>query len=158
MEKRTVLFVCTGNCCRSQMAEAICRHVADRRFVAHSCGAVPAGFVHPLALATLEAMGISSDGLESESWDVYLDAEIDVVITVCDAAAAVCPVFSGGGCKVHWPLPDPAFMEGSPEERLEFCMRVAQRIKLKIERMAVLDFDALSAEELRCELDKLADL
>ena len=95
MKKRTLLFVCTGNCCRSQMAEAIARHVAGDQFDIHSCGAVPAGFVHPIALETLKVMGISAEGLESKSWDVYLDKDIDIAISVCEQAAASCPVFPG---------------------------------------------------------------
>ena len=158
MTKRTVLFVCTGNCCRSQMAEAICRHVAGDRFDVYSCGAAPAGFVHPLAMATLEAMNVSTEGLESKSWDEFLERDIDVTIAVCEAAGVVCPVFPGGGVKVDWPLPDPSFLPGTEEERFEYCLRVAGRLKLKIERMAALDLGALTSDQLKYELELLQDL
>ncbi|MCB9850680.1 MAG: arsenate reductase ArsC [Phycisphaerales bacterium] len=158
MTKRTVLFVCTGNACRSQMAEAICRHVAGGKFDVHSCGSHPAGYIHPLALATMAAMGISTEGQESKSWEPFLNRDIDVVVTVCDAADAVCPAFPGGGVKVHWPMPDPSFLPGTDDERHEFCYRVAERLRLKIERMAALDFDALSRDELKAQLDLLTDL
>ena len=158
MRKHVLLFVCTGNCCRSQMAEAIARHVAGRQFDVHSCGAAPAGFVHPLALAALDALGVSAEGLESKSWDVYLDKPIDIAISVCEDAAAICPVFPGDGVKVAWPMPDPSFTPGTDEERLEFAIRVASRLKLKIERLAALDLHSIGPDELRKELDHLSDI
>ncbi len=140
------------------MAEAICRHLAGDRFEVLSCGSNPAGYIHPLAVATMEAMGVSLEGQSSKSWDAFLTREIGVVVTVCDAADAVCPAFPGGGVKVHWPMPDPSFLPGTERERLEFCYRVAQRLELKISRMVALDFDGLSADELRRELESLSDL
>jgi arsenate reductase len=155
---RTVLFVCTGNACRSQMAEAICRHVAAERFDAHSCGSHPAGYIHPLALEAMRIMGIATEGQSSKSWDVYLDRDLDVVVTVCAEADPLCPVFPGGGVKTHWPMPDPSFMPGSEDERMEFALRVAERLRLKIERMAAIDFANLSRAQLQVELDALRDL
>jgi len=140
------------------MAEAICRHVAGDRLEVHSCGSMPAGYIHPLATATMAAMGISMVGQESKSWEGYLRRPIDVVVTVCAEADGLCPVFPGGGVKVHWPMPDPSFMPGTEAERLEFCRRVAERLRLKIERMAALDVGGLPRAELRAELEKLRDL
>ncbi len=158
MTKPKVLFVCTGNCCRSQMAEAIGRSVAGDQFEFLSCGSHPAGFVHPLSLMTLESMGIPTETLESKSWDAYLDQDIAIAITVCASAAQACPVFPGGGVKVHWPLEDPSQYPGDDEEQLDFCKRIAARIKLKIERMAALCSDDAPIEALQPELVKLADL
>ncbi len=156
--KMSLLFICTGNCCRSQMAEAIARQVAGDRFEVFSCGSDPAGFVHPLSLGALETMGIDTSGLESKSWDVFLNRNIDIAITVCDSANQTCPVFPGGGFKAHWPLPDPSFMDGTYEEREEFALRIAERIKLKVQRLAALDFKGTKRKNLQHELDLLADL
>lgn len=158
MRRPSVLFVCTGNACRSQMAEAICRHLAGDRIDVHSCGSHPAGYIHPLAVATLERMGISLAGQHSKSWDEYLHRDFDVVVTVCESADALCPVFPGGGVKVHWPMPDPSFMPGSEDERLDFCHRVAQRLELKIGRMIPPVVQGVAGEKLRSELEKLTDL
>lgn len=156
--KRRILFVCTGNACRSQMAEAICRHVAGDRFEALSCGSNPAGFVHPLALATLETMRISTEGLESKSWSLFANQPIDVAITVCAEADLTCPVFPGGGVKVSWPMPDPSFLPAPDEERREFALRVAERLRLKLMHMAHLHFDHLGPDQLREALEQLRDL
>ncbi len=153
-----VLFICTGNCCRSQMAEAIGRSVAGNQFEFLSCGSDPAGFVHPLSLMTLESMGIPTDDLESKSWDEFLEQDIAIAITVCDSAAQACPVFPGGGVKVHWPLPDPSQYPGDEAEQLEFCKRIAGRIKLKIERMAALCSSSNEPIFFQDELSRLADL
>jgi arsenate reductase len=157
IDQKTVLFLCTGNACRSQMAEAMLRHVGGDRFTAHSAGSAPAGFVHPLALAALDQLGISNDSLESKGWDQFRDTRIDVAITLCDSAAQQpCPTFPGRGIRAHWPLPDPSFYPGSPDEQFEFCMVVARRLLLKIECLATLDFDRLSPADLQRELDALA--
>jgi arsenate reductase len=140
------------------MAEAIGRSVAGDQFEFLSCGSDPAGFVHPLSLMTLESMGIPTAELESKSWDEYLEQDIAIAITVCDAAAQTCPVFPGGGVKVHWPLPDPSQIPGDEEEQLEFCKRIAGRIKLKIERMAALFSSRNESHSLQDELAELADL
>ena len=158
MTKPKVLFVCTGNCCRSQMAEAIGRSVAGDKFEFLSCGSNPAGFVHPLSLMTLESMGIPTDDLESKSWDQFLEQDIAIAITVCDSAAQTCPVFPGGGVKVHWPLPDPSQFPGDDEEQLEFCKRIAGRIQLKIQRMAAIDRTGLSREKLDAQISQIQDL
>jgi hypothetical protein len=79
-------------------------------------------------------------------------------VTVCAEADPLCPVFPGGGVKTHWPMPDPSFMPGSEDERMEFALRVAERLRLKIERMAAIDFANLSRAQLQVELDALRDL
>ncbi|GJM25725.1 MAG: low molecular weight phosphatase [Phycisphaerae bacterium] len=140
------------------MAEAIGRSVAGDQFEFLSCGSNPAGFVHPLSLDTLKSMDIPTGDLESKSWDKFLEQDIAIAITVCDSAAQTCPVFPGGGVKVHWPLPDPSQYPGDEEEQLEFCKRIAARIQLKIERMAAIDRASLSTEELTTQLAQLRDL
>ncbi|MCB9866736.1 MAG: arsenate reductase ArsC [Phycisphaerales bacterium] len=140
------------------MAEALCRRIAGDRLEVHSCGSTPAGYIHPLAVDTMAAMGVPMEGQSSKSWDAYLARDIDVAVTVCDSADAMCPVFPGGGVKVHWPMPDPSFLPGTEEERHEFCHRVAQRLELKITRMVDLILQGLPQAQLKAELDKLTDL
>ena len=107
MTKRKVLFLCTGNSCRSQMAEAIVNARLGDRWQAVSAGTVPAGYVHPKALAALQEIGIAHEG-RSKSADEFRDVAFDAVITVCDSAAEECPVWLGQGRRLHHSFPDPA--------------------------------------------------
>ena len=158
MTKVSVLFLCTGNCCRSQMAEALFRHYANDGFEVSSAGSHPAGFVHELALGAMEAMGLNCDGQWSKSWDELAGSEFEVVITLCDAAAGqTCPYWSGAPIRVHWPLTDPAMHYGSEEECRELAMRVADRLRLKIQRLIQLDWSG-DREALIFELTHLGDL
>lgn len=144
---KRVLFVCTGNSCRSQMAEAILRHLGGERFAAHSAGSKPAGFVHPLAVEAMARMNIPMEGAVSKSWDEFVDQPMDLVVTVCDnAAGEVCPVWPGSPHVVHWSLPDPAYYPGTRAERIEFALRVAQRLTTKIQGMIELDWSMDGAE------------
>ena len=107
MSKRHVLFLCTGNSCRSQMAEAIVNARLGERWQAVSAGTRPAGFVHPKALAALEEIGIRHAG-RSKSMDEFRGQDFDLVVTVCDSAAEECPVWLGKGKRLHHSFPDPA--------------------------------------------------
>lgn len=102
-----VLFLCTGNSARSQMAEAILNHTAGGRAVAASAGTNPAAAVNPLALQTLRAHGIAWSGRGPQSVEALVAADWDVVVTVCDHARESCPVFPGHPRTLHWGLPDP---------------------------------------------------
>jgi arsenate reductase len=156
--KPRVLFLCTGNSCRSQIAEAILRQLGGERFEACSAGSQPAGFIHSLAVRTLEQMGIPLDpDARSKSWLEFADDPPDVVITVCDAAAAeVCPLWPDAPLTVHWPLPDPVCIFGSDPERLDFAKSVAAQLKGRIERLLGLAWDRLSPDALRRELESIA--
>ncbi len=112
---KRVLFLCTGNSCRSQMAEALVNHDLGQSWTAFSAGARPAGFVHPLALQVLSEIGIEHHG-RSKSVDEWRRQEFDLVITVCDDAAEECPLWLGQGRRVHIGFPDPALATGTPEE------------------------------------------
>jgi arsenate reductase len=105
--KRKVLFLCTGNSCRSQMAEAIVNARLGEKWQAVSAGTKPAGYVHPKALAALEEIGIQHTG-RSKGADEFRDAAFDLIVTVCDSAAEECPVWLGRGKRVHRGFPDPA--------------------------------------------------
>lgn len=152
-----VLFLCTGNCCRSQMAEALLRHVGGDRFEAVSAGSHPAGYVHPLARTAMERLGVSVEGQDSKSWDVFADTAVDLVITLCDAAAAEpCPVWPGAPMTVHWPHPDPVALPGTDADRAVFADEVAARLKSKLERLVALDFAATPRDELLAAIRNIA--
>lgn len=105
-----ILVLCTGNSCRSIMAEALFNHFGKGRFHAVSAGSWPTGFVHPMSLETLSRHGIlMPENPESKSWDIFAGKSFDLVVTVCDQAAGEsCPIFFGSPEKLHWSIPDPA--------------------------------------------------
>ena len=112
-----VLVLCTGNSCRSVMAEALFNHLGQGHIEAVSAGSNPAGYVHPKSIETLERHGIDAGEPRSKSWDEFAGQNFDLVVTVCDAAAAEsCPVFLGPVKKLHWSTPDPAKATGSDSE------------------------------------------
>ena len=114
---KRVLVLCTGNSCRSVMAEALINRLGEGRYRASSAGSRPAGYVHPKAIETLRRHGMDPGKPVSESWDAYADEAFDYVITVCDSAAAeTCPAFPGGYRKLHWSTLDPAKAEGTEAE------------------------------------------
>ncbi len=120
MEKQKVLFLCTGNSCRSQMAEALVNTQMGEDWQAFSAGTRPAGYVHPLALAALAEIGIAHQG-RSKLADEYRNVDFDLVVTVCDSAAEDCPVWLGLERRVHHSFPDPAKATGTEAEiMLEF--------------------------------------
>jgi len=151
-----VLFICTANCCRSQIAEAILRHLDPVNFLALSAGSHPAGYVHPLAIAAAEAIDMPIENQHSKSWTEYADQPIDIVITVCDAAAAeVCPVWSGPAVVAHWPLADPVACPGTQAERVAAATNTAQLIKAKLERLVALDIPSLAPNVLVQQLNAI---
>ena len=115
-----VLFLCTGNSARSIMAEAILKRKGLPNFIAYSAGSHPSGFVRPEALKQLEAARLPTEGLRSKSWEEFSQPgapKLDFVFTVCDnAAKEVCPIWPGQPMTAHWGVPDPAAVEGSPDE------------------------------------------
>lgn len=114
---QSVLVVCTGNSCRSVMAEALINALGEGRYVARSAGSKPAGYVHPKSIATLMRHGIAAGEPRSKSWDEFEGEHFDLVITVCDQAAnESCPAFIGEHKKLHWSTPDPAKVQGSERE------------------------------------------
>jgi len=114
-KKCTVLFLCTGNSCRSQMAEAIVNHLFNATWQAVSAGTEPAGYTHPKAVQVLAEIGIEHDGASKHA-DVFRQMPLDLVVTVCDDAAENCPVWLGRGKRFHLGFPDPVKAVGSDEE------------------------------------------
>lgn len=114
---RRVLVLCTGNSCRSVMAEALFNHLGKGDIEAVSAGSNPAGYVHQKSIETLKRHGINPGSPRSKSWDEFAGQSFDLVVTVCDAAAAEsCPVFLGVAKKLHWSTPDPAKAIGTDAE------------------------------------------
>lgn len=124
-----VLFLCTGNSCRSQMAEAIINARLGSEWQAFSAGTRPAGYVHPRALEALSEIGIQHTG-SSKRADEYRDMDFDLVVTVCDSAAEECPVWLGKGKRTHHSFPDPAHAEGTDAE----IMNVFRTVRDDIEK------------------------
>lgn len=130
-ERRKVLFLCTGNSCRSQMAEAIVNARLGKEWEACSAGTKPAGYVHPMAINVLSEIGIRHEG-RSKLADEFREVDFDLVVTVCDDAAENCPFWLGKGKKVHLGFPDPAKVVGSEEEVLAVFRRVRDDIALQM--------------------------
>ena len=127
--KRKALFLCTGNSCRSQMAEAIINARLGDTWQAVSAGTKPAGYVHPKALMALSEIGIQHTG-SSKRVDEFKGVDFDLVVTVCNSAAEECPVWLGKGKRAHHSFPDPAKAEGTEEE----VMNVFRAVRDDIEK------------------------
>ena len=116
-DSQKILFLCTGNSCRSVMAEALTKHLGRGRYEASSAGSSPKGYVHPKTIETLNRHGIDPGTPHSKSWDEFANQPFDMVISVCDQAAGEsCPLFSGKPKKLHWSIPDPAKATGTDSE------------------------------------------
>ena len=130
--KLRVLFLCTGNSCRSQMAEGLLRNLADDRYEALSAGSKPAGFVHRKAIAAMRNIGIDLSLLRSKSIDEFLTPGgplPDLIISVCSAAEQDCPTFPGSVQRLHWPFDDPAGATGTDQQQLAEFERVRDEIR-----------------------------
>jgi arsenate reductase len=136
MTKRKVLFLCTSNSCRSQLAEAIVNARLGDEWEAVSAGTKPAGYVHPKALAALAEIGIQHTG-RSKLADEFRGQDFDLVVTVCDTAAEECPVWLGKGRKLHHSFPDPAKAEGSDEQVMAAFRAVRDDIAREIPALLV---------------------
>ena len=143
---KTVVFLCTGNSCRSQMAEGLVNHYLGDEWQAYSAGTDPAGYVHPLAVRAMSELGIDISRQRSKSADELQGTQFDMVTTVCDDAAENCPVWLGGGHKVHVGFEDPARATGSEEERLETFLRIRDDLRQGV--LAYLE-QVESGEEVR---------
>jgi arsenate reductase len=137
--RKRVLFLCTGNSCRSQMAEAIVNARAGEQWQAFSAGTRPAGFVHPAAIRALAEIGIDASFARSKPADEFRNQPFDLVVTVCDQAAEDCPVWLGIGKRVHLGFPDPARVQGKEEQIMAAFRSVRDAIQREI--LALLDME-----------------
>jgi len=134
--KPLVLILCTGNSCRSHMAEGILRHAAGDLLEVASAGSKPAGYVHPKAIHALAEIGIDISSNHSKHMNEFLDRSVTTVITVCGNADQACPMYPGQVNRYHWGFDDPAHATGTEEEILKEFRRVRDQIKLVFEAYA----------------------
>jgi len=147
-----VLFLCTGNSCRSILGEATFNHLAPRGWHAMSAGSKPTGKVHPRSLALLEREGIAIDGYHSKSWDA-LPATPDIVITVCSSAAGeTCPAYLGPVLRTHWGVDDPAHATGTDLEIDAAFMAAYRTLRRRIEAFIALPLQDLQQDRARLKL------
>lgn len=132
---KRVLFLCTGNSCRSQMAEGWLRYLGGEKFEAFSAGTRPVA-VNPLAVEAMGEKGVDISGQRSKSVNEFRDAVFDYVITVCGNAEAECPVFPGVAERLHWPFDDPASVAGTHDERMQVFRRVRDEIAARVSDLA----------------------
>ena len=134
--KPKVLILCTGNSCRSHMGEGILRAAVGDLFEVHSAGSNPAGYVHPIAITVMKEIDIDISEHQSKPLEPFLESEIDAVITVCDNANEVCPVFPGKVSRYHWGFEDPAHATGTEEEVFKAFRSIRDQILLVFQAFA----------------------
>jgi len=155
-----VLFLCTGNSCRSILGEATFNHLAPPGWRAMSAGSKPTGQVHPRSLALLAREGISTEGYYSKSWN-DLPVTPDIVLSVCgNAANETCPAYLGSVLRSHWGVEDPAHVTGSEEEIDAAFMTAYHILRHRIEQFLALPLNELQhdRERLKAELDRISTL
>lgn len=133
--KKRILFLCTGNAARSQMAEGLARAFYGDVVDVVSAGSHPAGWVHPLAIKALAAIGIDASGQTSKSASEFLDQPFDAVITVCDSAAKDCPLWPGAKRIEHWPIVDPSWGDDDPATRYDRFVATRDELARRIEEL-----------------------
>lgn len=155
-----ILFLCTGNSCRSILAEATFNHLAPEGWHAMSAGSHPSGYVHPRSLTLLAREGIATKGYHSKSWD-KLPHTPDVVVTVCaNAAGETCPAYLGPVLRSHWGVADPAHASGTDAEIDAVFLTVFRILRARIEAFLALPLNDLKQDpqQLKAELDRLGIL
>jgi arsenate reductase len=156
-----VLFLCTGNSARSIMAEAILKHKGRGAFAAYSAGSHPSGAVRPEALHQIEAAGLPTEELRSKSWDEFAApdaAPIDFIFTVCDNAAnEVCPIWPGHPMTAHWGIPDPAAVQGTPDEIARAFRDAFSILDRRIGLFLALPLSTLESMAIQRELDSIGN-
>jgi arsenate reductase len=146
MTKPTILILCTGNSCRSHLAEGILRNALGPHFTVASAGSKPAGFVHPLAIQALAEINIDISSHHSKHLNEFLNDNVETVITVCGNADQACPIFPGQLNRHHWGFDDPAHATGSEAEQFLVFQRVRDEIRRVFEAYAAGRLDQLKAD------------
>ncbi|MDR3448963.1 MAG: arsenate reductase ArsC [Alphaproteobacteria bacterium] len=155
---KSILILCTGNSCRSIMAEGLLNHYGKDRFMAFSAGSHPSGTVHPASLVTMKANGLPTEGYRSKSWDEFTSQPLDAVITVCDnAAGEACPIFFGAPVKAHWGVPDPAHFKGTDAEIGAEFQRVFDILAVRVKALVALP-DGLDKATFAVKLNEIGHL
>ncbi|MEO8613935.1 MAG: arsenate reductase ArsC [Luteolibacter sp.] len=143
MKPPAILILCTGNSCRSHLAEGILRAALNANFRVASAGSKPAGYVHPLAIKAMEEIGIDISNHHSKHLDEYLADEVETVVTVCGNADQVCPIFPGQVNRHHWGFDDPAHATGTEDEQMAVFRRVRDEISSVFQAYAAGRLDAV---------------
>ncbi len=155
------MFLCTGNSCRSILAESILNRIGHGRFKGYSAGSQPTGQVNPYTIELLQRFDHPTDDLRSKSWDEFAGADapqMDFVVTVCDQAAGeVCPVWPGKLATAHWGFPDPAKFEGPEEQKRKFFTAVYGQIANALAAFVTLPIESLEENELKNKLAEIGD-
>lgn len=133
--KKRILFLCTGNAARSQMAEALARLDWGHALDPASAGSRPTGWVHPMAIRAMEELGFAMESASSKSADEFRDEEFDVVVTVCDSAAQDCPTWPNARRIEHWAIEDPSFVPGDPSARYGRFLETRDELRLRIRQL-----------------------
>jgi arsenate reductase len=134
---KRALILCTGNSCRSQMAEALWEKLGDGQWRSESAGSKPSGYVHPLAIRAMQELDIDISENTSKSLDRFQNETFDLVVTVCDNAKESCPVFPGAMETLHWPFDDPADAPGTDDEKMVVFRRIRDEIRSRIQDFLV---------------------
>ena len=142
-----VLVLCTGNSCRSHLAEGILRAASKGLFRVASAGSKPAGYVHPLGIQVMKEIGLDISTHHSKHLNEFLNQQVETVITVCGNADQACPMFPGQVNRHHWGFDDPAHATGSNEEKLVVFRRVREEIRRVFEAYAAGRIDAVKARD-----------
>ena len=149
-----VLFLCTANSARSQIAEALLNHHGGDQFIAGSAGSTPADAVHPYALRLLKEYGIDWEG-EPKGLESIIDGEWDFVITVCDRAKEKCPIFPGHPIYAHWGIDDPAATEGSEEEKYRAFFVALEYLRRRVELLLSIPMEKLERQAIEARLREI---
>ena len=154
-----VLFLCTGNSARSIMAEVMLHHLGGGRYTASSAGSHPKGTVHPMALETLQSMGLPVDGLRSKSWEEFAQSDappLDMIVTVCDdAAGEVCPLWPGKPITAHWGVEDPAAFQGTEDAQRAKFREVALILRRRIDLFLRVPLATLDRMTMQTKLQEI---
>ncbi|OQK15714.1 ArsC family transcriptional regulator [Methyloprofundus sedimenti] len=154
-----VFVICTGNSCRSVMAEALFNHLGQGRIQAFSAGSHPIGKINAGALATLKRHHLPCAGYTSQSWEDFTDKIMDIVITVCDnAAGETCPVYLSKAVRAHWGVSDPGHVEGTVDEKITAFEKTFGILQLRIQKMLALPLETMRPEELTTQLNAIGKL
>lgn len=153
-----VLVLCTSNSCRSVLGEALLNHLGAGRLTAFSAGSHPIGRINANALATLARHDLPTAGYQSQSWDAFEGEDIDLLISVCDAAAGeACPVYLGKAVRGHWGLPDPTHVKGTPETIITAFEATYTALEQRIRKLLDLPFETMSGPELAAAVNRIGE-
>lgn len=152
-----ILVICTGNSCRSVMGEALFRHLGQGRVNAFSAGSQPLFSLNPQALATLKRHGLPIKHYKSESWENFKSHKMDIVITVCDRAAAeTCPLYLRQAVRVNWGVADPSRVKGTQKQIVATFDKTFELLQYRVHKMLTLPLETLSFEQLTVQLNAIA--